>query len=343
MNPPPVRYVSTLDGYSIAYTVSGRGFPFVFMPPWTSHVQENWSGLKGDLLRALAERFQLIDYDARGMGLSTRELGNDLTLDSYLQDLDAVLDRLRIDRFILLGSHCSALVAGRYAARHPGRVEALVLMNSGACWVGDAIPSLWDQLPRESWDAFLYSIIPNSLGDEAASAAFAKLQRWTDQAAYLAAVPVWQGAGLEDVLPQLHTPTLLLKPRSCPCSRLEDVADLARLLPNGRLVLLESDLPFGAPGQAIDAIEAFLAEIDFASQAATRGQDDSTGDGKERLTERECEVLRLIAGGATNREIAERLVISGRTVERHITHIYGKIGARGKADATAFALRHSMA
>ena len=47
-------------------------------------------------------------------------------------------------------------------------------------------------------------------------------------------------------------------------------------------------------------------------------------------------------GGATNREIADTLVISARTVERHITHIYSKIGARGKADATAFALRHSL-
>ena len=61
------------------------------------------------------------------------------------------------------------------------------------------------------------------------------------------------------------------------------------------------------------------------------------------LTEREVEVLKLLARGASNREIADNLVISMRTVERHITHIYGKIGARGKADATAFALKHSIA
>jgi DNA-binding NarL/FixJ family response regulator len=52
--------------------------------------------------------------------------------------------------------------------------------------------------------------------------------------------------------------------------------------------------------------------------------------------------LRLLAGGRSNREVAADLVLSVRTVERHITNIYAKIGARGKADATAYALRHSL-
>jgi DNA-binding CsgD family transcriptional regulator len=60
------------------------------------------------------------------------------------------------------------------------------------------------------------------------------------------------------------------------------------------------------------------------------------------LTERELEVLRLIASGASNLEIARRLYLSVRTVERHITNLYVKIEARGKADATAFALRHHL-
>lgn len=61
------------------------------------------------------------------------------------------------------------------------------------------------------------------------------------------------------------------------------------------------------------------------------------------LTEREVEVLPLIAAGRSNREIADELVLSVRTVERHITNLYGKIDARGKADATAYALGHGLA
>ena len=60
------------------------------------------------------------------------------------------------------------------------------------------------------------------------------------------------------------------------------------------------------------------------------------------LTSREAEVLRLIAAGRTNAEISRELVLSLRTVARHITNIYGKIGARGKADATAYAIRHHL-
>ncbi len=60
------------------------------------------------------------------------------------------------------------------------------------------------------------------------------------------------------------------------------------------------------------------------------------------LTAREVEVLRLIAGGQTNNEIAEDLVLSVRTVERHIGNIYGKISARGRADATAYALTRGL-
>jgi predicted ATPase/DNA-binding CsgD family transcriptional regulator len=60
------------------------------------------------------------------------------------------------------------------------------------------------------------------------------------------------------------------------------------------------------------------------------------------LTSREAEVLRLVAKGQSNKEIAAELVLSVRTVERHITNLYGKIDARGKADATAYAIHHGL-
>jgi non-specific serine/threonine protein kinase len=60
------------------------------------------------------------------------------------------------------------------------------------------------------------------------------------------------------------------------------------------------------------------------------------------LTSREADVLRLLAHGQSNKEIAAELVLSVRTVERHITNLYAKIGARGKADATAYAIHHDL-
>ncbi len=60
------------------------------------------------------------------------------------------------------------------------------------------------------------------------------------------------------------------------------------------------------------------------------------------LTPREVEVLRLVAAGHSNREIATALVLSVRTVDHHAAAIYAKIGARGRAAAIAFALRHGL-
>ncbi len=60
------------------------------------------------------------------------------------------------------------------------------------------------------------------------------------------------------------------------------------------------------------------------------------------LTAREVEVLGLIATGRTNKEIAAELVVSVPTVERHITNIYAKIGARGRAEASAYALKYGL-
>lgn len=70
---------------------------------------------------------------------------------------------------------------------------------------------------------------------------------------------------------------------------------------------------------------------------------EQSPDPDHSLSPREVEVLRLLAGGATNNEIAAALVLSIPTVERHITHIYQKIGARRRADATAYALKAGLA
>jgi DNA-binding CsgD family transcriptional regulator len=82
-----------------------------------------------------------------------------------------------------------------------------------------------------------------------------------------------------------------------------------------------------------------------ASRPPAPGPGQPEGDGRlpGGLTSREAEVLGLICAGSTTRQMAEALIVSRATVERHITSIYRKIGARSRADATAFALRHGVA
>ena len=61
------------------------------------------------------------------------------------------------------------------------------------------------------------------------------------------------------------------------------------------------------------------------------------------LTAREVEVLRLLAGGMTDLQIAEKLVLSPRTVHAHISSIYSKLGVTSRSAATRYAIEHGLA
>jgi predicted ATPase/DNA-binding CsgD family transcriptional regulator len=88
--------------------------------------------------------------------------------------------------------------------------------------------------------------------------------------------------------------------------------------------------------------EAFAVEVDASAASPARGP-SSRVDGPFRvLTATEVEVLRLLAGGRTTKEIAGELVVAVSTVDRHITHIYGKLGVRNRAEATALALTQRL-
>jgi DNA-binding NarL/FixJ family response regulator len=60
------------------------------------------------------------------------------------------------------------------------------------------------------------------------------------------------------------------------------------------------------------------------------------------MSVREIEVLRLLAAGKSNQQIAEELVISQNTVIRHVSNIFAKIGAENRTEAAAYAHRHNL-
>jgi DNA-binding CsgD family transcriptional regulator len=103
---------------------------------------------------------------------------------------------------------------------------------------------------------------------------------------------------------------------------------------------------FATEGSALPLDEASAAAVSaLRAIVVARRQDRTEQDHRypDGLTDREVEVLRLIAAGQSTRAIADALVIADKTVERHVSNLYGKIGAQNRAEATAYAFRHALA
>lgn len=346
MEPPPIRYVTTKDGFKIAYSDVGHGYPFVFCPWPFNNVTEMWRSEFGrPLLEALRRRFRLIQYDSRGQGASTRGLSDALEMDHYVTDLAAVVDQLGIERFAMYGAPFFSHVAARYAAANSERVEALVLGDvvqrvAFFAWADEA----YQDLAGTDWETFLYAFA----AAWSLEGAPMELNYWRDsitQQDCLHMMRVSEQSDISRLLPSLRMPVLVMNTRSVTAGAPEHPMAqagraIAAAVPDGRLILFDGFASFlyskdGEPPAAA-AIE------EFVRQAVRAPVLDECVDAVAPLTARERDVLRLIAQGLSNQAIASELVLSVRTVERHISNIYPKIGARGRADATAYALRHGV-
>jgi DNA-binding NarL/FixJ family response regulator len=113
------------------------------------------------------------------------------------------------------------------------------------------------------------------------------------------------------------------------------------------ITLARPHRPAVTPEEAARTIEASAAAGRFDPECAravvvAAGERPARTSWPEGLSDREVEVLRLVAGGLSNREIAGELHISRRTAEHHVQHIYAKIGASTRAAAALFAMEHGL-
>jgi class 3 adenylate cyclase/pimeloyl-ACP methyl ester carboxylesterase len=127
MDAPPIQYAQTADGVSIAFWTLGEGPPLVILPNLlASNVQLEWEADdRRTAFGRLAQRATVIRYDWRGMGLSQRDR-LDSSAEAASLDLEAVVDRLALERFALYGTHFSADVAFSLAGSHAARLSHLI-------------------------------------------------------------------------------------------------------------------------------------------------------------------------------------------------------------------------
>jgi pimeloyl-ACP methyl ester carboxylesterase/DNA-binding CsgD family transcriptional regulator len=344
------RFCTSADGVGLAYAIDGDGPPLVKASNWMTHLDyERQSPVWRHWVRELSRGRTLVRYDERGCGLSDREFDGIPTLDTYVSDLAAVVDAAGLERFPLLGLSGGGPTAIAYAARHPERVSRLVLYGTWARGrhlrgEGETERSrLLKELIRLGWggtipafrQVFSSLYIP-SAGEEQ--------KRWYDELQQASSSPdtaarLWESRNRTDVTETARSvtqPALVIHARRDQAVPYEEGRRLASLLPDARFVTVESDnhvLQEGEPAWA-----AFLSEV-----RAFLGGDEPAAPAPDlsELSDREREVLNLVAAGLSNEQIGERLFLSTRTVERHLSNVYAKLRLSGKSARAAAAARFS--
>jgi pimeloyl-ACP methyl ester carboxylesterase/DNA-binding winged helix-turn-helix (wHTH) protein len=261
------------DGTRIAYAKLGEGAPLVKAANWFSHLEVDW---QGPVWRHWLEFFSrdrcLVRYDVRGNGLSDRQ-PRSITFDDFNADLASVFDAAGIARAPVLGISQGASVAARYAARHPERVSALILLNGCARgWRVKKNPRLSERfealmvLMRQGWGSenaafrqiFTTGFLPHGTPDQIAW--FDALQRET--ASPENAARILSALGDVDVredLARVQVPTLVLHCRGDTVVPFKDGLELASLIDGARFVSLDSDGHLLLEGEP--AWERFTREV----------------------------------------------------------------------------------
>ncbi len=326
-----------LDGRRIAYATVGEGPLLLFGGRWVTHLEEEWAEpAPRRFFEELSRTHRVVRYDRLGTGLSDRNLLDPLTAEAETRMLAAVHESVGADPAILFACSCAGLASTRYAVESPDRVRKIVYY--GAYAARDDIPeatrrSLVDFV-RVNWQLATQMLaglfMPHGSGDEIA--AFSRYQRHSANADVAAAfMELDLGSDVREFLPRVTMPALVLHRRGDCTVPIGRGRELAALLPNARFVALNGDahLPWLEDQREVQrALAGFLEDAPALDPNA-----DSP------LSRRETEVLRLVAAGLSNREIASSLVLSEHTVHRHVANILQKLTQSSRAAAAAHATR----
>ena len=341
-----VEYTRTRDGLNIAYVTAGSGPLFLILPNLPiSSIGLDWGLANGlSARRQLAQRWRVARYDCRGAGLSDRDVAT-LSFESYLQDLEAVIDKTGAGRVALFAQLNSGPLAIHFAAHNPDRVSHLILEHSFsryADFLGLPRMRLINQIAACDWRLFSRVIAHMAVEWEDPVEAIRQARLIEDSmtpALFEQAIGVLAGIDVTPLLPQIRCPTLIIHNRNASLIDAEVSRHLAGQIEDAKLVMLDG--PVTSESQELVAlINSFAGEHEapfsappFVLQYAPT---------QTNLSNRELAVLGDLASGLKSKEIAAKLGISVHTVDRHIANIYQKTGARSRAAVASYAVKRGI-
>lgn len=345
------RFFTTAAGARIAYATLGQGPPLILIPALTSHIEVLWEDPSfRAFYEALAAHFTLIRYDRYGCGLSDRNR-TDFRWQVDVQILGEIIEHLGLRRVALYGPSAGGTIAIRFALAQPERVSHLLLW--GVSWQDEpnAVQAAVNQMIRAEWrigaNTFADLLLPAAHPD--ARKAFARVIREAATPEMMVGLRESGSArGLAALLPDLRVPTLVLARRDDQVSPLESACELVRHIPNACLATLDGDCyvaEFGDIDAVVRAMRGFIG-TSGATRTDTNGHHphpNGATTGQLGLSPREVEVLRLVAEGLTDAQVAARLSLSPRTVGQHLRSIYNKCDLPSRSAATRFAFQHNLA
>ncbi len=345
---PRVSYAKSGDIH-IAYQVVGDGaIDLIYIPSAFGHLETYWEEPAVEyFLRRLGAFSRLVIFDKRGSGMSDR-FSVPPTLAERTEDVLAVMEAVGSERAALFGMSEGGAIGSLFAAAHPDLVSHLVIMGSGA--FGFATPEQTAAAVRiveERWgNGEIVNVgCPSVAHDDRIRAWTGRLQRRSGTPREMAELVRMNASyDVRDALPEVRAPTLVLHRTGDRLFDLEHGRYYADHIPGARFVVLEGTdhIPYFEDAECIlELIEEFVTGH-VARHAQRRLAPSRGATGPLDLTGREQDVLRLLAEGRTNREIAGELFISTHTVSHHLRGIFAKTGAQNRTTAAAIARQHDL-